>query len=148
MKINFLIFFAALSLTGLSLFSQVKADDIIGVWLASGKHPAKIQIYRSGEKYYGRIVWLKDPVENGKPILDAHNPDKSKRTQPIVGLIILKGFVFDRGDEWEDGNVYDPENGKTYNCYLHLKDRNNLKVRGYIGISLLGRTEWWTRTNL
>lgn len=148
MKIKFIDFVVALLLFGLSAFGQVKADDLIGVWLTSGKEPAKIQIYRSGEKYYGKIVWLKNPFEGGKSRVDARNPDKSKRTQPIVGLIILKGFEFDGGDEWEDGNIYDPESGKTYNCYLSLKDKNNLKVRGYIGISLLGRTEWWTRANL
>ena len=134
-------------LLSLNLFSQNNADDIIGVWLTGGKEPAKIQIYRSGEKYYGKIIWLKNPTENGKQRTDANNPDKAKRNNPIVGLIILTGFKFDGDDEWKNGDIYDPESGKTYSSYIYLKDNNTLKVRGYVGVSLFGRTETWTRTN-
>ena len=128
--------------------SQNKADDIIGIWLTSGKEPAKIQIYRSGEKFYGKIIWLKNSTENGKPRMDANNPDKSKRSTPIIGLLMLTGFKFDGNDEWKGGDIYDPESGKAYSSYMYLKDKNTLKVRGYIGVSLLGRTEKWTRTTL
>ena len=131
-----------------TLLSQVKADDIVGVWLTSGKEPAKIQIYRSGQSYYGKIVWLQNPLNNGKPKLDANNPDKNKRNQQIVGLTILSGFEFDGVDEWDDGKIYDPESGKTYSCYLSLKNSTTLKVRGYLGLSMFGRTETWTRTGL
>jgi uncharacterized protein (DUF2147 family) len=62
----------------------------------------------------------------------------------VLGLVILTGFKFDT-DEWSDGDIYDPEKGKTYSCTLSLKDSGTLKVRGYIGISLIGRTEIWTR---
>ncbi len=127
--------------------AQNKADDIVGVWLSAGKEPAKVQIYKSGEKYFGKITWLQNPVKDGKPRTDANNPDKSKRNTPIIGLLILKNFSFDGDDEWTGGSIYDPQNGKTYSCYLYLKDRNTLKLRGYIGISLLGRTETWTRSN-
>jgi len=127
--------------------AQVKADDIVGVWLTGGKEPAKIQIYKSGPKYYGKIAWLKNPTENGKPKVDSKNPDKSKQSQPVMGLTILKDFSFDT-DEWNDGTIYDPESGKTYSCHMTLKDKNTLKVRGYIGISLLGRTEIWTKNAL
>jgi uncharacterized protein (DUF2147 family) len=60
---------------------------------------------------------------------------------------MLKDFKFDGNDEWKGGDIYDPESGKTYRSYMYLKDSNTLKVRGYVGISLLGRTETWTRTN-
>ena len=122
-------------------------DDIIGVWLTTGKEPAKIQIYKSGDKFYGKIIWLQNPLEGGKQRVDANNPDKSKRNELIIGLIILKGFKFNGDDEWKGGDIYDPENGKTYSSYISLKDKNTLKVRGYVGISLFGRTETWTRTN-
>jgi uncharacterized protein (DUF2147 family) len=127
--------------------SQVRADDIVGVWLTGGKEPAKIQIFGSYDKYYGKIIWLKNPMENGKPRVDANNPDKAKRHYQIVGLVILNGFQFDGKDEWDGGKISDPENGKTYKCYMSLKDKNTLKVRGYIGVSLLGRTETWSRVN-
>jgi uncharacterized protein (DUF2147 family) len=127
--------------------AQNNADDIVGVWMTAGKEPAKVQVYKSGEKYYGVITWLQNPVKDGKARVDANNPDKNKRNNPIIGLIILKGFKFDGDDEWKGGDIYDPQNGKTYNCYLYLKDKNTLKLRGYIGISLFGRTETWTRSN-
>jgi len=127
--------------------SQNKADDIIGIWLTSGKEPAKIQIYKAGEKYYGKIIWLKNPTENGKQRTDGNNPDKSKRNNPIIGLLMLTGFKFDGDDEWKGGDIYDPESGNTYSSYLYLKDKNILKVRGYVGVSLFGRTETWTRAN-
>src|SRR5579872_6803523 len=126
---------------------QVKADDVTGVWLTHGDKPAKIQISRSGDRFEGKIVWLQTPTENGKPKVDKNNPDESKRARPVLGLELLRGFRFDK-DEWNDGQIYDPESGKTYSCTMTLKDSNTLKVRGYIGISLLGRTEVWTRSSL
>ncbi|MBS4065502.1 MAG: DUF2147 domain-containing protein [Chitinophagaceae bacterium] len=127
--------------------SQNKADDIIGIWLTGGKEPAKIQIYKSGEKFYGKIIWLKNPTENGKQRVDANNPDKAKRSNPIIGLLMLTGFKFDGDDEWKGGDIYDPESGKTYSSYMYLKDKNTIKVRGYVGISLFGRTKTWIRAN-
>jgi uncharacterized protein (DUF2147 family) len=130
-----------------SLFGQIKEDDIIGFWLTHGDKPAKVQVYKTGNQYTGKIVWLQFPQENGKPKMDDQNPDESKRSQPLVGLVIMNGFTFDNDTEWNDGKIYDPQNGKTYSCYLTLKDKNTLKVRGYIGISLLGRTDYWTRSS-
>jgi len=144
-KNKFIHCLSVLQLITLSIFAQVRSDDIIGVWLTSGKEPAKIQVYKTGEKYYGKIVWLKNPTDNGKTKVDSNNPDKNKRNQPLVGLVILMGFKFDGDGEWEDGDIYDPESGKTYSCYLSLKNKSTLKVRGYIGISLFGRTEVWTK---
>ena len=123
--------------------AQVKADDITGVWMTHGDKPARIQIYKAGAKYYGKIIFLQFPTENGKPLVDKNNPDKAEQARPVLGLEILNGFAFDK-DEWNDGHIYDPESGKTYSCTLSLKDPHTLKVRGYIGISLLGRTEIWT----
>ncbi len=147
MKHKFTVCFAAAQLISLSILAQVKADDIVGVWLTAGKEPAKIQIFKSGEKYFGKITWLTYPEENGKPRIDNNNPDRTKRNNQIIGLVILNGFQFDGKEEWEDGRIYDPENGKTYSCYLSLKDRITLNVRGYVGISLFGRTETWTRVS-
>lgn len=127
--------------------AQNKADDIIGTWLTSGKEPAKIQIYKSGEKFYGKIVWLQNPTDKGRPKVDNNNPDKAKRNNPVIGLVILAGFRFNGDDEWKGGDIYDPESGKTYSSYMYMKDKKTLKLRGYIGISLFGRTETWIRTN-
>ena len=76
--------------------------------------------------------------------MDKNNPDKSKRNTPLMGYLLLKNFIFDDGI-WKDGTIYDPENGKTYSCKITMKDKNTLDVRGFIGISLIGRTDVWKR---
>ena len=124
------------------VFGQaISADAILGTWLtASGK--AKVQIYKDGTRYSGKIVWLKTPTyEDGTPKVDKNNPDKVKQSVPMMGLNLLKGFEFD-DDEWEDGTIYDPENGKTYSCTIKYRD-GKLDLRGYIGISMIGRTQTW-----
>jgi uncharacterized protein (DUF2147 family) len=120
---------------------QVGEDAIIGTWLtASGK--AKVKIYKENGRFNGKIVWLKTPTyEDGKPKVDKNNPDKAKQSTPLLGLNMLKDFKFDE-DEWEDGTIYDPENGKTYSCFIKYRD-GKLDLRGYIGISLIGRTQTW-----
>jgi uncharacterized protein (DUF2147 family) len=125
------------------------ADDILGVWLNEDKD-AHVEIYKEGNKYFGKIIWLKNPIddETGKPKLDNKNEDESLQSRPVMGLLLLKDFVFDGDDEWEDGEIYDPKSGKTYSCYMEFPDednKNNLKIRGFIGISLLGRTTYWTK---
>ena len=122
-----------------------KKDDILGLWLNEDKD-AHVEIYQEGDKFFGKIVWLKFPIdeETGKPKVDDENPDENLRDQPVLGLLLLNDFEFDE-DEWDSGTIYDPKNGKTYDCYMELKDKDNLKIRGYIGISLLGRTTYWTR---
>lgn len=126
-----------------NLFAQ-KADDIIGQWY-SENNESLIEIYKTGNKYYGKIIWLKEPLRDGKPKVDDKNPDEKLRNRPLIGLVILKDFVFDGKDEWSDGKIYDPKSGKTYSCYMELENKDKLKIRGYIGISLIGRTTHWTR---
>ena len=124
------------------VFSQpVTAELVLGTWLtASGK--AKVQIYKDGDFYNGKIVWLKEPVhEDGKFKVDKNNSDKTKRDVPLLGLKLLKNFKFKDG-EWSEGFIYDPENGKTYSCFIKYRD-GKLDLRGYLGISLIGRTQTW-----
>jgi uncharacterized protein (DUF2147 family) len=117
-----------------------KADDVTGTWLTSSKR-GQIAIYKNGDKYFGKIKG-----GTSKQQFDEHNPDPAKRKDPLIGLVILKNFSFD-DNEWVDGKVYDPKSGKTYSCKMSLVDKNTLKLRGYIGISWMGRTEIWTRAN-
>jgi uncharacterized protein (DUF2147 family) len=123
------------------------ANDIAGVWLNKDQD-AHIKIYASYGKYYGQIIWLKTPIdpETGKPKVDKHNSDDKLKTRPVLNLLILKDLVFDADDqEWSDGNVYDPKTGNDYSLTCKLKDKDNMELRGYMGISLLGRTDIWTR---
>jgi uncharacterized protein (DUF2147 family) len=142
-----------LTLAGLFLvmimYSQTPSPDaILGKWLNEDQD-AHIQIYKESNKYFGKIVWLKEPNEpaTGLPKLDDENEDESLQSRPVMGLILLKDFIFDGEDEWEDGTIYDPKNGKTYDCYMNLDDKGVLKIRGYIGFSWIGRNTYWTRVN-
>ena len=121
----------------------INSDAVVGTWLtASGK--AKVTIYKVGSKYNGKISWLKNPnYEDGTTKRDKNNPDKNRQSDPLLGLLMLKDFEFDE-DEWENGTIYDPENGKTYSCTMKMRD-GKLDLRGYIGISLIGRTQTWFR---
>lgn len=130
-------------LFGVMAATQAQSDKIEGIWFNDVKD-AKIQIYKAKDgKFYGKIIWLKEPLKNGKPKLDDKNRKENLKTQPIVGLVILKYFEKD-GDIYEDGTIYDPENGKTYDCKITYKGKT-LSIRGYVGISLLGRTTVWER---
>jgi uncharacterized protein (DUF2147 family) len=129
-----------------STYAQTESDAIVGVW-KNGEGTGMIKIIRNGEKYQGKIVWLKEPIdpETGKPKLDKNHPDEKVRNRPVLGLTNTWGFVYKGENVWDDGVIYDPKNGNTYDCTIKLKDNNTLEVRGYIGISLIGRTDVWTR---
>lgn len=136
-----------LTILSLLITFFVKAQDIThGTWY-NEKKTAKIQFYKQGEKLYGKIVWLKEPNENGKPRLDKNNPDAKLKTKPLMGLVFLTGFTKDGDKEWEDGNIYDPENGKTYSCKMTITSPTTIDARGYIGISLIGRTTKFTKAD-
>jgi uncharacterized protein (DUF2147 family) len=73
------------------------------------------------------------------------NPDSKKRSAPRLGLVFLRNFEYDGGNKWDDGTIYDPETGKTYSSYMKMLNANTMEVKGYIGISLIGRSQTWTR---
>jgi len=119
------------------------ADDaqtfIQGNWLTEPKDGI-IQITRNGELLEGRIIGGNEP---GK--LDSNNPDPVKRSVELRGQVIMHDLKYDGESEWSGGTIYDPKTGSTYKCKLELKSDGTLKVRGYIGVSLLGKTQIWTR---
>ena len=121
---------------------------IVGTW-ANDDATARIYIYptRSGG-FAGRVAWLKEPNYEGKPKLDQRNPDVRLRSRPIIGLVILKGFKEGKSGAkvFDDGSIYDPKNGKTYDCKITCMDGGQkLSIRGYMGISMIGRSTVWTR---
>jgi uncharacterized protein (DUF2147 family) len=147
---NRIIFFFAALLISLNTIGQsassAEGDKILGVWL-TGSGKAHIKITKYGEnKYGGKIVWLKEPNRaDGSVKKDDKNPDKNKQSNTILGLNNLLGFTYAGDKSYEGGSIYDPENGKTYKCVMTLDDDNTLKVRGYVGIQMLGRTDTWKR---
>ena len=129
------------------LIAQNDGDKVLGKWLNEEKD-AKVEIYKQGDKYFGKIIWLKTPNrEDGTPKLDDENPDEKLQSRPIQGLLMLTDFVFDGDDEWEDGEIYDPKSGKTYSCYMELEEPTKLMIKGYIGVKWIGRTTYWTKAD-
>src|SRR5476651_760576 len=124
--------------------AQGEKDKIEGLWYNDVKS-AKIQITKAADgKFYGKVVWLKEPLKNGKPKVDELNSDEKLRSRPRLGLPVLAGFEKDGDNKYVNGTIYDPNNGKTYSCKITYKGKT-LDIRGYIGISLLGRTTTWER---
>ena len=143
-KIIILLLFAGITS---SLRSQSEeSKKILGVWLTgSGKAHVKITTYGES-KFGGKIVWLKEPNRaDGTVKKDDKNPNSEKRKNTILGMDNLLGFTYAGKKSYEGGTIYDPENGKTYKCVMTLENENTLKVRGYIGITMIGRTDTWTR---
>jgi uncharacterized protein (DUF2147 family) len=93
----------------------------------------------------GRIFWLKKPLAGGAPKRDQHNPDAALRDRPLCGLAILSGFRPDKPRTWNSGQVYNPNDGRTYDSTISLKDDGSLNVRGFVGFSLFGKTVEWVR---
>ncbi|MFT3844718.1 MAG: DUF2147 domain-containing protein [Lacibacter sp.] len=149
MKQRFL-FAPALLLLFISVVSFASAQDnkdaIIGSW-KNGEGTGIIQIYKNGDKYQGKLIWLKEPVdpETGKPKLDKKHPDEKNHSRPLIGLVNMWGFKYTASNEWTGGKIYDPKNGKTYSCKISMENNDKINVRGYIGVSLIGRTDVWTR---
>lgn len=140
-----ILILALIVVLALPLFAQGK-ERIYGNWY-NGKKVAKLEIYplRDGT-ISGKIIWLKEPLTaDGKAKTDAKNPDVKLRNVPMVGLNILSGLVYDGKGKYSKGKIYDPESGKSYSAKAEMVDNNTLALRGFIGISLAGRTETWTR---
>jgi uncharacterized protein (DUF2147 family) len=152
MKMKNVFFVVLMSLfMGFPLYSQSKADQLIGTYYAikkDTKAESRIQIYKNSEgKYDGKIVWLKNPNHpDGTPKYDEKNPNPELRKVRADHIVLLKNFTYDeKNNEWTGGEIYDPEEGKIYKCKLAFESSTQLKVRGYVGIPALGKTMYWTK---
>ena len=112
------------------------SQDVIGKWITEGGD-SHVEIYKSGDKLNGKIVWLKAGDEKR----DSKNPDEKLQSRKLIGTNILTGLT-KKKDKWEGGKIYNPKNGKTYKCAIWL-DGSNLKVRGYLGVFY--ETQTWKR---
>ena len=138
----YLVFFASCA-CGTAGSRAAETASPIGLWK---NEDATFEIFENDGKLSARIVALKEPkTPEGKEKTDIHNPDRSKRDRPIIGLVFMSGFNRKSATRWENGTIYDPKSGSTYSCFLELDGPDRIKVRGFIGISLVGRTDVWTR---
>jgi len=130
----------------LPILAFAQNATIIGDWYNAEKD-AVITIFEENTKIAGKISWMKQPLdETGNPKTDHLNPDKSLQKRKTLGIKILYGFIYQGGNLWEDGEVYDPKKGKTYGGEITLIEKNKLDLRGHLlWFPLIGRSSTWTR---
>ena len=125
-----------------SLFAQ---NTVIGKWKTiddkTGKPKSIIEIYEKDGKIYGKIIDILNPANKKNLCTECSGAEKNK---PVMGMVLINGLTKDN-DEYNGGTIIDPTNGKIYKCYIALEAQDKLKVRGYIGLSILGRTQYWYR---
>ena len=126
-------------------FSQTNAD-LVGQWY-NAEDNIVVTLFEDRQMVSGKVTWMKYPNdENGNPKTDLLNPDESLRNRESVGMIMMSSFAHIAGNVWDNGELYDPKKGKTYTGIITLKDKNTLNLRGYIGLSFIGRySSTWTR---
>ena len=130
----------------LFVMSAVTAQNsIIGKWKTiddeTGKPKSVVEIYEKSGKIFGKIIEIFEAENRNRVCEDCTGADKNA---PILGMVIIRGLSKD-GKEYSGGKIIDPKNGKTYKCLLSLESKDKLKVRGYIGFALIGRSQYWVR---
>ena len=134
------LLFCTLAIFFLAGAIHANPDAILGTWWNAEKD-SRFDIYKCGSKYCAKVTWMKEPEK-----LDKENPNASLRNRKIMGLQFMSGFTYDADDkEWDDGTIYNPRDGKTYSCYMELKNPTTLNVTGYVGVKWLSKTAVWTR---
>ena len=131
----------------ITVMASMQSQSVIGKWKtiddATGEAKSIVGVFSKSGKIYAKVVDILDPATKNNLCKQCSGEDKNK---PILGLTIIKGLSKD-GSEYNSGEILDPKNGKLYKCALTLESKDKLKVRGYIGFSLLGRTQYWHRVN-
>lgn len=128
---------------------MAQSADFVGKWKTiddeTGKPKSIVEITKNGEVFEGKVIQLfREPGEEEHPLCDKCKG--ALKDKPILGLQILEGLK-KRSSDWGDGRILDPKNGKTYDVKMELAEEGaKLKVRGFIGFSLLGRTQTWIRS--
>lgn len=135
---------AALITVLLPMAAMSEMPGIEGRWL-NGDGDGWIEIAITDDSLIGKIVGSPNDRPGDAPRHDDLNPDPALRSRPLRGLIIMSGFRYDSDGRWVGGRVYDPNSGNTYKGTIRQVDANTLELRGYVGISLFGRTETWKR---
>lgn len=133
----------ALLFTTAMFFAQ--SQGVTGKWKTiddqTGEAKSIIEIYEKSGKVYGKVVEILNPARKKARCQNCKGEDKDKA---ILGLVVIKGLAKD-GDEYNGGKITDPQTGKVYKCFITLEEKDKLKVRGYIGFALLGRSQYWYR---
>jgi uncharacterized protein (DUF2147 family) len=134
-------------LLGSAVAAMAQSTTPVGTWQTiddhTGQPKALVQITDDGGTLNGKVI--KGLGANDQPDRRCTACTDARKDQLILGMTIINDMKKD-GDDWDNGQILDPENGKVYKCKMHLEDGGNkLVVRGYIGVSLLGRSQTWVR---
>lgn len=140
MKRNLLFFIVCMFPVLLS--AQKKADGIVGYYYyfePKEKEYSQVEIYKSGNKYKGKVVWLKEPnTKEGKPKTDIYNQAEELQSRPIMGITIFEGLLYNASKNRWEGEIYDPANGDSFKCVAWFDGGNELKIKGYVGSEWMG----------
>lgn len=136
---NLKLFLIILLSSSWTFTSNEDSELIVGTWFTDDK-ASKIQIYKVQNQYFGKVVWLKNPLVNGKAVTDSKNPDSKLRSRNVLGLTIFNNFIFEGNNSWTDGEIYDVRTGRTVAGKISMKNKNTLDLRGYIGKPIFGKT--------
>ncbi|WP_410880408.1 DUF2147 domain-containing protein [Myroides sp. DW712] len=122
-----------------------QAQSIVGKWKTfddqTGDAKSIVEISEKGGKYQGKVIEILNPAKKDSKCEKCPGEDKGK---PIEGLTIIKNLT-KKGEEYTGGSIIDPQSGKEYKCSIKTNGKTKLEVRGYVGISLIGRTQTWTK---
>lgn len=122
-----------------------QAQSIVGKWKTfddqTGDAKSIVEISEKGGKYQGKVIEILNPAKKDSKCEKCPGDDKGK---PIEGLTIIKNLT-KKGEEFTGGTIIDPQSGKEYKCSIKTNGKTKLEVRGYVGISLIGRTQTWTK---
>lgn len=128
-----------------SIIFNAQGQTVLGKWKTiddeTGQAKSIVEIYEKSGKIYGKIIDIVNPEKRKSLCTKCSGENKNA---PILGLTIIKGLVKD-GDEYNGGKILDPNKGEEYKCLIVLEEKDKLKVRGFVGVSLFGRTQYWFR---
>ena len=129
-------------------FSQNNPDQIIGRWMSS-ENNLEVEIFKTDVTYNAKVVWIDDSDDKSRPMnsrCDFRNPDETLRKRKIIGLVVMNGLIYnEENNDWEQGKIYDPHNGKDWNAKASLTKGSLLRVRGYWGFQLFGKDLMFTK---
>lgn len=144
-RLGYLLWVLVTFWSGPSAVHAADAASLVGRWRGED---GTFAMFETEGKLSAKIVELSEPkTPDGKEKSDIYNPDPRKRNHPIIGLVFISGLTKKSATRWENGTVYDPKSGKTYSCSVELQGPDKIKLRGFIGVAVIGRNYIWTRVN-
>lgn len=136
----------------ISVFADTEADKICGLYYVVDKFTSgeqcKVRIYRTAQGTYdAQVVWMNHPNNSdGTRRRDVNNPNPALRNTPCDSVVMMRHLAYNKDEkEWQNGEVYNPQNGRFYRSYMRFENDSTLRVRGYWGVSMFGLTMYWDK---